>query len=165
MQHLTFLIEKVLLDRLGNVIGLMGMWNTDIWHVYIYNTHVIYLCFTFLTLSEDYICVLCPSSETWYTLSSYMGNTLFIVTNDSWLKWPHAWLFNKEKKTPILLSAAPAVSTLVFDTYLGIVWISAKYTKKTKKITTQNLLTWVNNNESAISISPPFTRNHRCILV
>lgn len=159
MQHLTFLIEKVLLDRLGNVIGLMGMWNTDIWHVHIYNTHVIYLCFTFLTLSEDYICVLCPSSETWYTLSSYMGNTLFIVTNDSW----HAWLFNKEKKfsNPSFSCSSSVYSCLwhLFRYRLN----QCKIYKKNK--TTQNLLTWVNNNESAISISPPFTRNHRCILV
>lgn len=111
---------------------------------------------------------MCPVSFLWDLVH-------FIIIHGKYLIHCHQWLMTQmtacmtiqqRKKTPILLSAAPAVSTLVFDTYLGIVWISAKYTKnkKTKK-TTQNLLTWVNNNESAISISPPFTRNHRCILV
>lgn len=138
----------------------------QIYGMCIFTTHMSYICVSHFShyLKIIYVsCVLPLRLGTLYHHTWEIPYSLSPMTHDSNDRM-HDYS-TKKKKTPILLSAAPAVSTLVFDTYLGIVWISAKYTKKRKKTTTQNLLTWVNNNESAISISPPFTRNHRCILV
>lgn len=110
---------------------------------------------------------MCPVSFLWDLVH-------FIIIHGKYLIHCHQWLMTqmtacmtiqqrKKNSNPSFSCSSSVYSCLwhLFRYRLN----QCKIYKKNKKKTTQNLLTWVNNNESAISISPPFTRNHRCILV
>lgn len=132
----------------------------------IFTTHMSYICVSHFShyLKIIYVsCVLPLRLGTLYHHTWEIPYSLSPMTHDSNDRM-HDYSTKKKKLQSFfqLLQQCLLLSlTLIQVSFESVQNIQKNKTKKP----TQNLLTWVNNNESAISISPPFTRNHRCILV